>query len=147
MAAAANGRMSRSPYALTMGFLLVMAASSIGAAGAAPSPTGANPTNLTTSTSVSTSTTANTTTTYTSSETVTNSTTSQPQIGALTLLYYFIPELTVLAFFAVGLYLILVRGGRPGNRRRREHPQPPANARKCGVQTASDELRSLPIQR
>jgi hypothetical protein len=64
----------------------------------------------------------------------------------LTLLYYFIPELTVLAFFAVGLYLILVRGGRPGNRRRGKPPQTPADAEKGRAQGASDELLH-PLQR
>ena len=43
----------------------------------------------------------------------TNTTDTLAPVGNLTILYYFIPELTVLAFFAVGIYLILVRGGKP----------------------------------
>lgn len=62
---------------------------------------------LAASTAVSSTTTA--TTNSTRSTSTASRTTLEPQVGALTLLYYFIPELTVVAFFVVGLYLILIR--------------------------------------
>lgn len=65
-----------------------------------------------------TGTTSTNSTTQTASTTESNSTSPPPHATDLAILYYSIPELVVLAFFAVGIYLILVRDRRPRQTRR-----------------------------
>lgn len=108
----------RLPLILAFALLLWGAAPRPAGAGTTAASTqatapGANSTSTTLSTSASASATS-----FTALTTASNSTSASAHATDLAILYYSIPELVVLVFFAVGIYLILVRDVSPRHRRR-----------------------------
>jgi hypothetical protein len=119
-----HGTRGRQGVAFALASLLVLAASFAASTEASPpplhAPSPASPP------APSSATATNTTTLTTTSQS--SQTPSQASVSAWAILYFFIPELTVLAFFAIGIYLILVRGAKPSRRRARRPPEGPSAA-------------------